>query len=221
MRQAWADEYEECLSAETRYYIEERSRISSEINDTLDEISALSAWYDEEYERIMQIEDDPLPTKNDLKKFLHYNIAGHATELSTDWSTSMTMFAICPDTPSEPLSNYPWSYDKWYEEEYYCDYPKTRWPLLDTDSWYMTTMKRKALENVTVDGQSQLSSIVRGKVFAKKANYNQWTGFDNWRWQLGMELRDEAAGWFGTFYEPQPSQFFGSEVQDPGRWTIH
>lgn len=172
MRQAWADEYEECLSAETRYYIEERSRISSEINDTLDEISALSAWYDEEYERIMQIEDDPLPTPRDLEKFLHYNIAGHATELSTDWSTSMTMFAICPDTPSEPLSNYPWSYDKWYEEEYYCDYPKTRWPLLDTDSWYMTTMKRKALENVSSGGESQLSSVVRGKVFAKMANYN-------------------------------------------------
>ena len=92
---------------------------------------------------------------------------------------------------------------------------------MDTDSWYMAAMKRKALENVTIEGQSQLSSIVRGKVFAKMANYHQWNGFDNWRWQLGMELRDEAAGWFGTVGEPQPSQFFGSEVQDPGRWTIH
>ena len=51
--------------------------------------------------------DDPLPTKSDLKKFLHYDITGRAMKLSTEWSTSMTMFAICPDTDSEPLSNYP------------------------------------------------------------------------------------------------------------------
>lgn len=170
MNQAWADEYEECLSAETEYWIRERQQVSALINDFNDQISALSAWYDEEYERIMQIEDDPLPTKNDLEKFLHYDISGHATELSTEWSTSMTMFAICPDTPSEPLSSYPYGYDKWYEEEYYCDYPKTRWPLMDTISWFMVPMKRTALENVTIEGQSQLSSIVRGKVFAKQAN---------------------------------------------------
>ena len=88
------------MSSYEDHYRNERESISASIEYINEEISALSAWYDEEYERIMQIEDDPLPTPRDLEKFLHYNIAGHATELSTEWSTSMTMFAICPDTDS-------------------------------------------------------------------------------------------------------------------------
>lgn len=224
MRQAWADEYEECLSAETRYYIEERNRISAEINQTLDEISALSAWYDEEYERIMQIEDDPLPTHSDLEKFLHYNITGHATELSTDWSTSMTMFAICPDTYSEPLSDYTyWGSSLYMRDEYVCDYPTTRWPYIrNAPTKYMVALKKTALEQVEVDGQTQLSSITRGRVWVDDERYSTLQ-FDEFRYKLRDLIEYGVAGeYFGPgAAPPQPHQFFGSEVQNPGRWTIH
>jgi len=36
MNQAWADEYEECLSAETQYWINERQQVSAMINNLSD-----------------------------------------------------------------------------------------------------------------------------------------------------------------------------------------
>ena len=208
MRQAWADEYEVCLSAETRWYIEERSRISSEINDTLDELSALSAWYDEEYERIMQIEDDPLPTPRDLEKFLHYNIAGHATSLSTDWSTSMTMFAICPDTDSEQLSDYPyWEY-KWLQMDYMCDYPTTRWPYARyVPTKYMVGIKKTALEEVSNNGTTQLSNVTKGRTWVHDQPYSYGSSqFDSFRYDLMGYMEAGIAGsYFGLpDTRPQP-----------------
>ena len=208
MRQAWADEYEVCLSAETRWYIEERSRISSEINDTLDELSALSAWYDEEYERIMQIEDDPLPTPRDLEKFLHYDIAGHATSLSTDWSTSMTMFAICPDTDSEQLSDYPyWEY-KWLQMDYMCDYPTTRWPYARyVPTKYMVGIKKTALEEVSNNGTTQLSNVTKGRTWVHDQPYSYGSSqFDSFRYDLMGYMEAGIAGsYFGLpDTRPQP-----------------
>ena len=74
----WHDEYGRCLSSYTDYYRNECENLSAQMEYISDEISALSDWYDEEYERIMEIEDDPLPPISSVMKLTHYDLRPHA-----------------------------------------------------------------------------------------------------------------------------------------------
>lgn len=159
----------------------------------------MSAEYDEEYQRIMdETFDDPLPSKQDLEKLLHYDLDPHLQSLSTQWSASLNLLAIAPDTWDELLSSYPYGYDKYDEQFYYCEAPKTRWPAHSWPMWYMVPVKKTALEQVTVSGETQLSNVVRGKVFGNSYNGYWRKPFDEFRDELDtMAERDETYAYFG------------------------
>lgn len=164
--------------------------------------------------------DDPLPLKEDLEKFLHYELDPHAQNLSTQWSAALNLLAIAPDTWDEQLSSYPQGYSKWDEQAYYCKAPKTRWPAHQWPAFYMVPVKKTSLEEVAVSGEVQLSNVVRGKMFGNIYNGYWQKPFDEFR----QDIRDfaegyEAGGYFGYGY-PTPSQFYGSDVVNPGRWNL-
>jgi hypothetical protein len=221
MTSRWQQEYGIAYPQEEQYWQYMVAQTQYEIDTWYDEIDRLSAEYDEEYQRIMdETFDDPLPSKTDLEKFLHYDLDPHAQQLSTQWSAALNLLAIAPDTWNEQLSNYPFDYSKRDEQMYYCECPKTRWPAHMWPTWYMVPVKKTSLEEVTVNGETQLSNIVRGKVFGDcYYGYNQ-KPFDEFReWIDDMAERDETYSYFGQS-NPRPSQFYGSEVNNPGRWNL-
>lgn len=216
---AWHTEYAACLSYYTQYYADERTRLSAEIQNAEQELEELEEWYQDELDRISQIEDDPMPNADDLNRFLSYDLSPQADQLSSSWSASLNMLAVCPDTPSEPLADYPSGYDKLMEEDYYCDYPKTRWPVFDVSTEYMAAIKKKALEQVTVNGETQLSTTIKGRVFT---DLRTTECFDGFRQNLMGYMEAGIAGsYFGLdSVRPQPHQLWGTEVINPERWNI-
>ena len=221
MRSAWEAEYGIALPLETQWWLDQIADLEQQIQDLSDYIDELSAEYDEEYQRIMdETEDDPLPSKTDLEKFLHYQLDPHAQSLSTNWSASLNLLAIAPDTWEEQLSDYRYDYIKYDEQTYYCEAPKTRWPAEIWPTWYMVPMKKTSLEQVTVNGNTQLSNIVRGRVYGDIYNGYYMKPFDDFRYDIDTYAeRDEANFYFGV-ERPNPTQLFGSEVNNPGRWNL-
>lgn len=221
MNSRWQQEYGIALPYEEAYWQDQIAYAQYEIDYWSDEIDRLSAEYDEEYQRIMdETYDDPLPDPEDLEKFLHYQLDPHYQSLSTDWSAALNLLAIAPDTYDQPLSSYPQGYDKWDEQLYYCEAPKTRWPAHTFPTWYMVPVKKTSLEEVTVNGNTQLSNIVRGRVYGGSYSGYYLKPFDEFREEIdNMAERDETYSYFGQS-NPRPSQFFGSEVNNPGRWNL-
>lgn len=221
----WHDEYGRCLSSYTDYYRNERENLSAQMEYISDEISALSDWYDEEYERIMEIEDDPLPPISSVMKLTHYDLRPHADQLSSGWSAQLTLFAVCPDTDSEQLSDYPyWEY-KTLQMDYMCDCPTTRWPYVrDVPTKYMVGLKKTALEEVSDNGTTQLSNVTKGRTWVHEPPVSMYStaAFDDFRYNLMGYMEAGIAGnYFGLpDTRPQPRQLFGSEVYDPQRWNI-
>ena len=105
-----------------------------------------------------------------------------------------------------------------------CDYPTTRWPYVKgIPTKYLIGLKKTALEEVTVNGNTQLSNVTKGRTWVDSVGdpIMMTPQFDQFRGDLQYLMEWEiAGGYFGTGGRPQPYQFYGTDITNPERWNL-